>query len=252
METLFIGKNIIFLPETGSTNSYATDLLKNVNLPEGTVVHTMNQTKGRGQRDTSWNAEPQRNLTFSVILKPTFLPIKNQFFLYQVIALACYDAMAEIIDSSQFDIKIKWPNDILVNMRKIAGILIENTIHNNQIVWSVVGIGINVNQQVFGDRVRATSLRQLSGKEYDVKHVLEIVCRQLEKHYFTLLNLKYSVIAENYLQHLYGLNQYLDFEIQGTVRSLQVKGLSAGGLLVLQEKSGKEMEVDVKEIKWLY
>ena len=81
METLFIGKNIIFLPEIDSTNSYATNLLKNVKLPEGTVLHTANQTHGKGQRGRSWIAQSTSNLTASVILKPLFLNLKNQFFL---------------------------------------------------------------------------------------------------------------------------------------------------------------------------
>jgi len=252
METLFIGKNIIFLPEIHSTNSYAIDLLKNVNLPEGTVVHALNQTHGKGQRGSAWNAEPERNLTASFILRPTFLDLKNQFFLYQIVALGCYDAMAEILDSSQIDIKIKWPNDILVNGKKIAGILIENTIHNNQISWCVAGVGMNVNQEIFDQKMKATSLKNITGKNYSIDYVLQVVCQQLEKHYLALLNSKKEAITSTYLKNLFGLNEFRDFEWNGKVESFCVKGVGESGLLVLQNEAGVEKQMDVKDIKWIY
>lgn len=252
METLFIGKNIIFLPEIQSTNSYAIDLLKNVNLPEGTVVHALNQTHGKGQRGSAWNAEPERNLTASFILRPTFLALKNQFLLYQVVALACYDAMAQILDSSQIDIKIKWPNDILVNQKKIAGILIENTIHNGQISWCVAGVGVNINQENFENNLKATSLKSITGKIFSIDYVLEILCQHLEKHYLALLNSRKENITSVYLKNLFGLDQYRDFELHGKIESFCVKGVGDTGLLVLQNENGEEREMDVKDIKWIY
>lgn len=252
METLFVGRNTIFLPEVTSTNSYATDLLKNVNLPEGTVVHAANQTHGRGQRGSSWMAEPASNLTASVILKPGFLELQKQFFLYQVMALACYDTLAEILDNGQFDIKIKWPNDLLVNGRKIAGILIENTIHNGRFAWSVAGVGINVNQQAFTAGTRATSIKLLTGQVFGVQHILERLCRHIEKYYLSLKNNRYAFIQQQYLQHFLGLNSWLDFEVNGMVKPLMVCGVSDAGLLLLRDENGDNLEADVKEVKWLY
>lgn len=254
METLFIGKNIIFLPETESTNSYATHLLKNVNPAEGTVVHTANQTRGRGQRGNAWNAEPASNLTASIILKPAFLGLKNQFFLYQITALACYDTMAEILNNSHFDIRIKWPNDVLVNKHKIAGILIENIIGNSTIEWSVIGVGINVNQLNFVRGMNATSLRMLllNDKPFPVKEILLRLCAHLEKYYLALKNNKTEWIKEQYLQKMFGLNAWLNFEVEGKVKNLLVKGLSDTGLLVLKDGIGRVLEADVKDVKWLY
>lgn len=252
METLFIGKNIIFLPEIHSTNSYAIDLLKNVNLPEGTLVHTANQTEGKGQRGSSWKSEPAMNVTATVILRPGFLSIKNQFFLYQIVALACYDTTAEILDSSQIDIKIKWPNDILVNKKKLGGVLIENNIQNNQINWCAAGIGINVNQEKFDGSIIATSYKLIDGKEHAIDFVLKTLCKHLEKHYLSLLNSKFERINENYLKHLYGLDLWLDFEIGESIKNVLVKGVGITGLLILEDKQGKTFEVDVKEVKWLF
>lgn len=252
METLFIGRNLIFLPEVDSTNSYAMNLLKNVNLPEGTVVHTAYQTQGRGQRGSSWNAEPASNITASLILKPLFLNIKNHFFLYMISALACYDTMAEILNNSQFDIKIKWPNDILVNKKKIAGILIENNILNNQINACIVGIGINVNQTTFDTIIQATSIKLLTADIFPVNHVLDRFCYNFEKYYILLKNGKSDTIMENYMDHFFGLNTWMLFEIKNVVKLLMVRGVSERGLLVLQEENGDIIEVDVKEVKWLY
>ncbi len=252
METLFIGKNLIFLPEVHSTNSYATDLLKNVNLPEGTVIHAAHQSQGKGQRGAVWEAEAGLNLTASVVLKPGFLNLNKQFFLYQIAALACYDAMSEILQSSQFDIKIKWPNDILVNKKKIAGILIESTIHHNQVNWTVVGIGINVNQQAFATGQQVTSLKLLTNKTYAVEELLKILCKHLEKHYLSLLNSKFHSITELYLGRLFALNTFMDFEINGEIQTYCVKGVSNTGLLILKDRQGVQKEVDVKEVKWLY
>jgi BirA family transcriptional regulator, biotin operon repressor / biotin---[acetyl-CoA-carboxylase] ligase len=252
METLFIGKNIIFLPEIDSTNSYAINLLKNVKLPEGTVVHAAKQTQGKGQRGSVWKSEAASNLTASIILKPLFLNLKNQFYLYQITALACYDTMAELLNISQIDIKIKWPNDILINRRKIAGILIENNVLKNQFNWCVVGIGININQHLFDNKFKATSLKLLGGNDVSVESVLKSVCRHLEKYYLALKSNKLEWIKDAYLQHLFGLNNWLDFEIHKTIKTCMVKGISDDGLLLLEDKQGKLIKVDVKEVAWSY
>ena len=133
METLFIGRNTIFLSDVSSTNSYALSMLNNVNVAEGTIIHANYQTQGKGQRGLQWSALQGLNLTFSVILKPSFLHLTKLFYLYQISALACFDSLTELINNSHIDIKIKWPNDILIDKRKIAGILIENNLLNNQI-----------------------------------------------------------------------------------------------------------------------
>jgi BirA family transcriptional regulator, biotin operon repressor / biotin---[acetyl-CoA-carboxylase] ligase len=252
MDTLFIGRNLIFLPETHSTNTYATTLLKNVNLVEGTLVHTNHQTKGRGQRGSSWNGEPGSNITASVLLNPFFLELKNHFFLYQITALACYDTTAELLANSQFDIKIKWPNDILVNKNKVAGILIENTILGNRMSWSVIGIGLNINQQLFDEDKKATSIKLLTKKTQEIDVVLSRLCFHLEKYYLQLKNKKFEEINDNYLSHFFGINSFMDFELFGEQKKLFVKGISEKGLLLLEDTDGSIIEMDVKQVKWIY
>jgi BirA family biotin operon repressor/biotin-[acetyl-CoA-carboxylase] ligase len=251
METLFIGKTPIFLPQTDSTNSYAIGLLKNVNLNEGTVVHTAFQSSGKGQRGSSWTSEPLSNLAASIILKPSFLELKNHFYLYQIAALSCFDTLSELFDTRHFDVKIKWPNDILVNGRKICGILIENTVTGEHLKHSVIGVGMNLNQQQFSGLPNATSYKILTGESITEKQVLQSLCFHLEKNYLALKQGRFDFIRQRYLDHLYGLDQRLQFEFKSSVRQLLVKGVSLNGLLHLIDENGGNIEADVKEVKWM-
>jgi BirA family transcriptional regulator, biotin operon repressor / biotin---[acetyl-CoA-carboxylase] ligase len=227
-------------------------LLKNVNLAEGTVIHTAYQKAGRGQRGNSWNSDPLSNLVASVVLRPTFLSLNKQFFLYQVFALATHDTMSELLHSGQFDIQIKWPNDILVNEKKIAGILIENNILNDNINWSVAGLGINVNQEHFPGLENVTSLKLLTGENFSTREILRRFCKYLEKYYLQMKSNRYEDIQKAYLSHLFGLSRKMTFKMNETERILLVKGISGTGLLHLEDEFGCEIEADVKQLKWIY
>ena len=250
METLFVGQNAIFLPEVESTNSYAIALLKNVNLPEGTVVYTTNQTKGRGQRGNNWISGPGLNLAASYILKPTFLDVGKIFFMYVVSALAVHDLMSETLNSSQFDIKIKWPNDILVNSKKIAGILNENIISNSTANTTIIGIGININQENFNGIENATSLRLLSTVSYDIDAILRSLSSKLEKYYLQLKNKQFDTLLELYYKHFYKMGEQQSFIINGQTKTLFIKGINEKGLLHLADEK-EQYHFDIKEIKWI-
>lgn len=251
METLFIGQNAIYLLETESTNSYATELLKNVNPIEGTVVYTTNQTHGRGQRGNSWDTEPELNLALSYILKPSFLNTKKLFYLYIISALAVHDLMAEILSPSQFDIKIKWPNDILVNSKKIAGILNENAIGNALVSSSIIGIGININQAHFNNAINATSIKLLTLKENKPEGVLKLLNKHFENYYLKLKNKNFEALLTIYYSHFYKRNEFTEFIIDGQQKKLLVKGINEYGFLNLQDTQGLDCFYDIKEVKWL-
>src|SRR3569832_312153 len=145
MKTLFIGQNAIYVKSLASTNSYASDLLRQIELSEGSLIYTFEQEKGRGQRGNSWESEPNKNLTLSLVLHPRFLHPFQQFLLTKITSLAVADLMAEVLAfaNKSHKIHIKWPNDIYVDDKKIAGILIENYLRENTIQHSVIGVGIN-------------------------------------------------------------------------------------------------------------
>lgn len=265
MQTLFIGQSLFFLHEVESTNTYANDLIKNVNPPEGAIVYTDNQTKGRGQRGTTWNSEIAQNITLSVVLKPHFLTINNHFYLSKITALALYDVLAELLTNSQYDIKIKWPNDILVNNKKIAGILIENSVQQHGIQNSIIGIGLNVNQTNFeGLEEVATSLKKLEipinkaqsslNKDFDRALVLEKICQQLEKWYLKLKSNHFDTIDKTYKKRLFKLNEIIPFTktVSNEEFYASIIDVTIDGKLVLMSENGNSYNFELKEVKFGY
>lgn len=251
MATLFVGQNKVFIPEVDSTNSYATTLLKNVNAIEGTVVFTDNQTKGKGQRGNSWIADSSMNITLSVILKPTFLSVKKSFYLSKITALALYDGLTETLNNSQFDIKIKWPNDILIDHKKAAGVLIENSFKEDGIIWSVIGIGLNVNQKKF-ENIEATSLGLITEKDHDLEKVMNLIFVYLEKWYLQLRNMNFDLIDQAYLQNLFRVNETSSFEKEGKKFKAKILGVDESGLLLVELENGETKHFEMKEIKMIY
>lgn len=251
MNTLFIGKNMLFLPEVESTNTYAINLLRNVNIVDGTVIYTNNQTQGKGQRGTVWASETGKNITLSAILQPHFLDIKQSFYLSKITALACYDVLTEILDASHYDIKIKWPNDILVNMKKIGGILIENNLNGSKIQHAVIGIGLNVNQQNFGDlSAFATSIKIEKNEDFNTSIILESLCSKLEKWYFKLKENKFDFIHLNYLSHLFGLNETFNFiDNLGHNFYAEIINVEENGKLLVRNTNDELQTFDIKEVK---
>ena len=251
MNTLFIGKNVLFLPEVESTNTYAINLLRNVNVVDGTIIYTNNQTQGKGQRGAVWTSEIGKNIMLSVILQPRFLDINKSFYLSKITALACYDVLTEILDSSHYDIKIKWPNDILVNKKKIGGILIENNLSGNTIHHAVIGIGLNVNQEDFGGlSLLATSIKLQRDINYNTSMVLESICSKLEKWYFKLKESKLDYINSNYLSQLYGLNQiHLFIDKNEQEFYAEIISVEENGKLVLKNATNDLLFFDIKEVK---
>ena len=251
MNTLFIGKNVLFLPEVESTNTYAINLLRNVNVMDGTIIYSNNQTQGKGQRGSVWTSEIGKNIILSVILQPRFLDVNKSFYLSKITALACYDVLTEMLNPSQYDIKIKWPNDILVNNKKIGGILIENNLSGTAIHHAVIGIGLNINQENFGDlNSLATSIKLQSNDDYDTATILKSICSKLEKWYFRLKENKFDDIHLNYLSHLYGLNQIHHFvDNFGHEFYAEVMNVEENGKLVVKNANNDFLTYDIKEVK---
>ncbi|MBL7883411.1 MAG: biotin--[acetyl-CoA-carboxylase] ligase, partial [Bacteroidia bacterium] len=142
MKTLFVGQNSIHLQSVDSTNSYATEMLRQISLPDGTLFYSFNQQNGRGQRGNEWESEPMKNVALSYVLYPKFMDANKQFLLTKVIALGVADLLTAIFKNESIvaEVKVKWPNDIYVNNQKIAGVLIENTIRDSLVQSSIVGI----------------------------------------------------------------------------------------------------------------
>ncbi len=244
--TLFVGKNVVFVPECHSTNTLATQLSQNPSASEGTVVITSNQTAGRGQRGNTWVVEPNRNLTLSLILKPGFLMLSEQFMLNVTVSLAVRDVLAEVLHEA---IHIKWPNDILVHEMKICGILIENQLRGKTIETAVVGIGLNVNQ-VDSLPVKATSLAKLTNQQYNLNDLFSTLLGRIETRYLQLKQQKRQILKAEYLAALYRINEDHQFEANNQVFNGRITGVDASGRLVVA--TGNEVRhFEVKEVRYL-
>jgi BirA family biotin operon repressor/biotin-[acetyl-CoA-carboxylase] ligase len=251
MKTLFIGQNAIYVKSLASTNSYASELLRQMSVSEGSLIYTFEQEKGRGQRGNSWESEPNKNVTLSLVLHPSFLHPSEQFLLTKITSLAVADLMAEILDSTtnSHRIHIKWPNDIYVNDKKIAGILIENYLRENAIQTSIVGLGINVNQAVFHTAPNAVSVFSLTHQQMDLQQCIERFCDYFEARYLQLKTNKLQKLNEDYLFYLYRLNEWNTYTTAANQTfEGNIKGVSDIGRLQVEVISGEVKEFDLKEI----
>jgi BirA family biotin operon repressor/biotin-[acetyl-CoA-carboxylase] ligase len=244
--TLFLGKNVVFVPECHSTNTLALELSQQPTIPDGTIVITNNQTAGRGQRGNTWQAQPGQNLTLSVILKPSFLPVKDQFYLNIFTSLAVQDVISDVIGAN---VSVKWPNDVLVANKKICGILIENQIRGAQVSISVIGIGLNVNQTDL-PVATATSLASVSGGDFDLESLLHKLTERLEIRYLQLRQGNYSGLSNTYLEKLYWKDETHLFESGDKQFEAIIKGIDHNGRLLLVS-GDQTLTFDVKEIRYV-
>ena len=244
MKNAFVfGNKIITLDETPSTNAYLQELISKTECFEGLVVVTKNQTQGKGQRGNTWESENGKNLTFSVLLKPN-LPIEEQFVLSQMVSLGIYDFLAKM----GFEhVAIKWPNDIYVDGKKIAGILIENTLTSNKIANCIVGIGLNVNQTQFSPTINATSLALLTEQTFEMQPLLNELLKCIEVRYLQLKAGKTSLIKHEYLNVLLGCQKPLHYLVNNQRVTGIIKGISPIGKLQV-EINFQVKEFDLKEI----
>ena len=247
MDTLFIGKTCIKLDEISSTNDWLMSRISNQKFHEGTVVVTSVQTDGKGQRGSIWYSQPHKSLTFSVLLKPSFLLPTNAFDLSICVALALSDSLNKL--RSEF--KIKWPNDIYFEDKKIAGVLIENQMNQSVYQNAVVGIGLNVNQLHFDDLSDAISLKQIIGIEFPVEKVMEHICESLEARYLMLRSGHFKDLKKAYLSNLYGLNQLQSFMVDNKKLNGKIINVLRSGFLQIELIDGEIRDYDIKEIKFL-
>lgn len=249
--TLFVGHSLVKLHEVDSTNTYLKKLLSNSKpLIEGTVIMADYQTSGRGQKNNVWESEKGANLTFSVLLKPSFLNVNNQFQLNKSVSLGVSDVLIEILGESS---KIKWPNDIYFENKKIGGILIENTIKGNFLKESVVGIGLNINQKEFGlNADRATSLSKILHQDYDLDKLLSQLCTRIESRYLQLKADKHQLLDKDYLDRLFRINESYLYEIDNQNFEGIIKGVTPTGRLSIELSGGKQVDLDLKEVKFIF
>lgn len=240
--------NIIHLHETDSTNRYLSTMFTNGDVEELTTVVADFQTAGRGQRGNTWNSDNGVNLLFSIALKPTFLPAKEQFLVSQAVAMAMKDALSEYTD----EIYIKWPNDIYWRDRKIAGILIENVLSGSHIAHCIIGIGLNVNQKEFDAKIpNPISLRLITGREEDKKQLLHSIIDHLSARYEAVRNGDNAKLVEDYKNTLFRRNGFYKYRDANGEFDAEIVNVEDDGRFVLRDTCGKERKYLFKEVEYI-
>ena len=235
----------IKIDATESTNDYLKQMLRQVSLEDGTVVRTLNQTKGRGQRGANWFFEKDKSLAFSMLKRWSEQESPNPFHLQWVVTNSIFEVLSAMGRSSWH---IKWPNDIMADGKKIAGILIEHQFQN-KLQSSVIGVGINVNNQRLPTLPHAASLCTILGRKFDVDLLCDTLRQKLFRACSDIKQDNYSRDLEQLNQRLYRKNITTFFETaQQGVFEGQIKGVDQQGRLVVDSVNGPQAH-NVGEIR---
>ncbi|GAA4293167.1 biotin--[acetyl-CoA-carboxylase] ligase [Aestuariibaculum suncheonense] len=215
-----------------------------------TAVITEHQTKGRGQMGGVWNSESSKNLTFSVYKGLLEFQLEHPFYVSMVVSLAVLKALESFAIPK---LNIKWPNDILAESKKICGILIENSIKQGQYASTVIGMGLNVNQTQFDNLPKASSLKLISGKDFDLDEIAHRIIEQLQVYFEILKRVDLQVLKTEYENYLFRKNKPSTFkDAEGSVFLGIIKSVSDTGMLQVLLEDDVVKEFDLKTITLLY
>jgi len=239
---------IISYKQLDSTNEKAKMLIAEKMLKDKTVIVADEQVAGKGQYGSKWIAEPGKNLLMSMVFQPGFLSLEKQFFLNMAISLACSKTINKFTSEKLW---IKWPNDLILKQKKIGGMLIEQMITGQKIDYSIIGIGININQENFPDDLsRASSLSILENKKFSIHDIFYELLSNSLKSYEQLQAHHYTDIKEDYLNHLLGFGNTQCYKWNGKKIKGCIEGINNDGKLKL--RIGNNLHrFGLKDIEWI-
>ena len=244
---MIIGSDIMFCKNAESTNTFASGLLQNEPVAEGTIIHTNFQLAGRGQKGNRWESEEGKNLLFSIVLFPGMVSPEDQFIISMIISLGICDFLKMFITGC----RIKWPNDIYAGDDKIAGILIENSITGESISNTIVGVGLNINQISFPEDIpNPVSLKMLTGKDNDLDYCLKQIAICLDKRYDQLLSGCRKEIRTEYISSLYRLNEWCNFITGSGLLYGKINSVAHSGSLQIEDEGKNIHEFQFKEVEF--
>jgi BirA family transcriptional regulator, biotin operon repressor / biotin---[acetyl-CoA-carboxylase] ligase len=234
-----------YIGETQSTNILLWKMFHEKSLPEGFVLYTDFQTAGKGQYGNFWESERGKNLLFSMILYPTEITFDQLFILSQLVCLAIKTVLEKYTDG----ITVKWPNDIYWNDKKIAGILIENSLQGNKVKAVVIGIGLNVNQKEFvSNAPNPISMKQIIGKSLNRNYLLKMISKNILKLY---TDLDLEKIRQHYTESLYRIIGFHEFKSGHDVFLAKIKEIKPDGQLILEKENGEQKYFYFKEVQFI-
>ncbi|HKX87150.1 MAG TPA: biotin--[acetyl-CoA-carboxylase] ligase [Flavobacterium sp.] len=241
---------LIKLDAIDSTNDFLKGLAQNQTLENYTVVTAKSQTKGKGQHGAIWQTEEDKNLITSILIKETLSTIEGVFELNISVALGIIEALKKFKIPS---ISIKWPNDIMSENKKIAGILIENSIKSDGKIESIVGIGLNVNQTNFDNLPKASSLKGVTNVEYDIDTILEIIVLEIQKKIELIIQNQSLLLWQDYEKNLFKKGIPMAFEEQNGHKFMGIiQGVTKTGKLEIQLEDDSKRQFSIKEVRLLF
>ncbi|UPQ79431.1 biotin--[acetyl-CoA-carboxylase] ligase [Flavobacterium azooxidireducens] len=241
--------DIIKLSAINSTNDYLKELIAKQVVTNFTVVMSKSQTNGKGQMGSVWVSESGKNLTFSVLIRDLIVDVKQLYTLNIVVSLAIISVLEKYKIPS---VTIKWPNDIMSGNHKIGGILIENSFKSDGEVFSIVGIGLNINQMMFENVPNASSLKLKTGFDYDLDELLQELCQSI-KQFVLKITTQTDFIWNLYHQKLFKIGVPIAFENTKEEKFMGIiQNVSHEGLLNVLLEDDSIVSFGIKEIKMLY
>jgi len=240
--------SIIKLDAIGSTNDYLKDLVQKKQLSDYTVVSAQHQTKGKGQRNKAWMSEAGKNLTVSILKLHSGKKSAEQFRISIHAALAIIDVLEQY---GIPDLALKWPNDIMSGGAKICGILIENSLRGLELVHSVIGIGLNVNQETFTDLPNASSMKKITGEFVDVDELVIDLIDSFKKEFKLNEILSWDKLKERYEAKMYQKENWVSFsDNEGDIKGL-ITGILPSGQLNITLENGTMRSIQQGELQWV-
>lgn len=241
-----IGHRFIFLDTVDSTNNYAATQLKLGEIGHGTVIMAENQTNGRGQRGNSWQSSAFDNLIFSLVIEPQNKPANWTNYYSWIAALS----LIKLLKSKNISAQIKWPNDIIINNKKVAGILIENSISGVLLKSVIVGIGINLNQREF-EYINASSLHNETKEFYNPKEIGFELTTFVKNEFERLEKGENKEILADFIENLWRKDEIHQFEVEGNRVNGIIQTISEDGQIII-EINGERRTFAMKEISFIY
>jgi BirA family biotin operon repressor/biotin-[acetyl-CoA-carboxylase] ligase len=253
-KTSLFGTYVYYFPEIDSTNNYAGRLAEE-GAPEGTVIITDFQTAGKGRLSRNWESSSGSNILMSIILRPR-LEIERVSKITLATSEILVSALEKFLSKSKFDtltFTVKWPNDILVNGKKIAGILTESSLRDKNIIYVIVGIGLNVNQDIINlsddIRLNATSLFAETGQIFDREILIAEIITEFEKQYFNLERTNYNQVMENWKNRCDHIGKDIVIETHVTSERGEFIDVTEKGILLKMSENEEEKEFVAGTIK---
>ena len=242
--------NVIKLDAIDSTNDFLKNLTQRQSVKNYTVVVAKEQTKGKGQMGSTWNTEANKNLTFSILIKKSVSNIEAIFNLNMAVTVS----IIQVLKSQNIPhLNIKWPNDIMAENKKIAGILIENSIRENGKIDSIIGIGLNVNQTNFENLPKASSLKGIMHQDFDLDDIFENIVTQIERNMEKVKDNEADFLWKEYDRYLFKKGKPTLFEDVSQNRFMgMIQKVNANGKLEVMLEDDSIKQFGIKEITMLY